>query len=355
VGGPFGRSVFARMGSYVRAPARVASPALCDTPAGLWLGVWQHSLVLPVNGGDRLERENVPVLKQASGARRSRRGGRRGAGSERDRGARRASLLVQDELALGRGKQPAGLAPFSELTLREEGWSWASAASVFVPHARRRLTPSCGRKHEGHRRRRVLGRRRASTSSSFRYGSHRLYRVPGRGCFPDALCRVVEVQRQVSVEFGPSRSRRFGKALAEAQSGAGECSEVEPGRYRVRFALGENAGTYTGLGRLLERVRHWRATDVDEEDEPVSAFHAKEMAWCASFHLTTFGDCRERFEHGCFPAALSAPYLMRSGQSAPGYGKPGTGAELRDRPRPRTTLRSASARTTTKSALSPTR
>jgi hypothetical protein len=37
----------------------------------------------------------------------------------------------------------------------------------------------------------------------------------------------------VTVEFGPSRSRRFGRALAEARSGAGECSEVEPGRHQI--------------------------------------------------------------------------------------------------------------------------
>ena len=33
----------------------------------------------------------------------------------------------------------------------------------------------------------------------------------------------------------PFRSRRFGRALAEAHRGAGECSEAEPGRYRARF------------------------------------------------------------------------------------------------------------------------
>ncbi|MBA3556380.1 MAG: hypothetical protein H0W29_16730, partial [Gemmatimonadales bacterium] len=68
----------------------------------------------------------------------------------------------------------------------------------------------------------------------------------------------------MTVEFGPSRSKRFGKALAEAQSGAGECSEVEPGRYRVRVHLGEDSAAYSSLARLLERVRHWRATEVYE-------------------------------------------------------------------------------------------
>jgi hypothetical protein len=49
---------------------------------------------------------------------------------------------------------------------------------------------------------------------------------------------VVGMERLLTVEFGPSRSRRFGRALAEAHSGPGECSEAEPGRYRARFVLG---------------------------------------------------------------------------------------------------------------------
>jgi hypothetical protein len=85
------------------------------------------------------------------------------------------------------------------------------------------------------------------------------------------------MKRLLTVEFGPSRSKRFGKALAEARSGVGECSELEPGRYRARFALSEDSAVYTGLARLLERVRHWRATDVYEDDEPVSTFHAKDI------------------------------------------------------------------------------
>jgi hypothetical protein len=83
--------------------------------------------------------------------------------------------------------------------------------------------------------------------------------------------------RLVTVEFGPSRSKRFSKALTEARSGRGECSEFEPGRYRASFLLGEDSALYTGLGRLLERVRHWRATDVYEDDEPISAFHTKDI------------------------------------------------------------------------------
>src|SRR6266704_4347462 len=115
------------------------------------------------------------------------------------------------------------------------------------------------------------------------------------------------MERLVTVEFGPSRSRRFGRALSEAHSGAGECREVEPGRYRARFVLGEDSAAYSGLARLLERVRHWRATEVCEDDEPVSAYHAKEMAWCASFQLTSFRACRFHFGHGVLPRCSVCP------------------------------------------------
>jgi len=115
------------------------------------------------------------------------------------------------------------------------------------------------------------------------------------------------MERRVTVEFGPSRSKRFGKAVAEAQRGGGECSELEPGRYRVRFVLGEDAAAYAGLARLLERVRHWRATEVYEEDELVSSYHAREMAWCASSQLTSFGACRWRFYYGIPPRCAFCP------------------------------------------------
>jgi len=49
------------------------------------------------------------------------------------------------------------------------------------------------------------------------------------------------------------------------------------GRYRTRFLLGRDAAAYTSLARLLERVRHWRATEVYEQDEPVSAYHARDI------------------------------------------------------------------------------
>ena len=85
------------------------------------------------------------------------------------------------------------------------------------------------------------------------------------------------MERLLTVEFGPSRSKRFSKALAEAQSGPGECSELEPGRYRVSFVLGEDAASYSGLARLLQRVRDWRATEVYEGDRLVSSYHARDI------------------------------------------------------------------------------
>jgi hypothetical protein len=115
------------------------------------------------------------------------------------------------------------------------------------------------------------------------------------------------MERSLTVEFGPSRSKRFGKALTLAQSGPGECTEVEPGRYRVSFLLAGEAAIYGALGRLLERVRHWRASEVYEGDELVSSYQAKEMAWCASFQLGSFGECRERFQLGVLPRCALCP------------------------------------------------
>jgi hypothetical protein len=115
--------------------------------------------------------------------------------------------------------------------------------------------------------------------------------------------------RVLTVEFGPSRSKRFGKAVAEAQSGPGECRELEPDRYRVSFVLGTDGSVYVGLARLLQRVRDWGATAVYHEQEPVSTFHAREMAWCASSQLKLFGECRFRFTYGVFPRCALCPLL----------------------------------------------
>jgi hypothetical protein len=73
---------------------------------------------------------------------------------------------------------------------------------------------------------------------------------------------------------------------------------------------------------LLERVRHWRASEVYEGDELVSTFQAKEMAWCASFQLSTFGECRERFQWGVLPRCALCPLFdseraLRAGMREP--------------------------------------
>jgi hypothetical protein len=115
------------------------------------------------------------------------------------------------------------------------------------------------------------------------------------------------VERVLTVEFGPSRSKRFAKAVAEAQSGGGECSELEPGSYRVRFVMGSGGGVYTSLARLLQRVRNWRATEVYDGDQLVSSYQAREMAWCASSQLGWFGECRFRFFYGVMPRCSLCP------------------------------------------------
>ena len=121
------------------------------------------------------------------------------------------------------------------------------------------------------------------------------------------MARVDPVERVVTVVFGPSRSKRFKNAVAEAQRGGGECSELEPGRYEARFVLGEKAAAYAGLARLLEHVRHWRATEVYEDDEKISTFHTKEMGWCADSQLRLFGDCRFHFYYGVLPRCSLCP------------------------------------------------
>jgi hypothetical protein len=117
----------------------------------------------------------------------------------------------------------------------------------------------------------------------------------------------VWVERRFTVEFGPSRSKRFGGAVVEARRGADECGERVPGRYRATFRLGEDAAAYAALASLLGRVRHWRASEVFEGDEPVSAYDAKEMGWCASSQLKLYGACRFRFSYGVLPRCAVCP------------------------------------------------
>lgn len=46
---------------------------------------------------------------------------------------------------------------------------------------------------------------------------------------------------------------------------------------------------------------------MSEGDEAVSAYHAKEMAWCASSQLKSHGACRLRFFHGILPRCSVCP------------------------------------------------
>jgi hypothetical protein len=115
------------------------------------------------------------------------------------------------------------------------------------------------------------------------------------------------VDRVLTVEFGPSRSKRFAQAVAEAERGTGECRELERGRYRVRFVLSKDAAVYTSLARLLQRVRDWRASEAYEGDQLVSSYHAREMGWCASSQLGWFGECRIRFFYGVQPRCSLCP------------------------------------------------
>src|SRR5439155_9129199 len=94
------------------------------------------------------------------------------------------------------------------------------------------------------------------------------------------------LERLLTIEFGPTGSKRFAKAVAAAQRGPGQCVELEPGRYRVSFLLGTDAAVYRNLAHLLQGVRHWRATEVYRAAEPVSSYQAREMAWCASEQLS---------------------------------------------------------------------
>jgi hypothetical protein len=115
------------------------------------------------------------------------------------------------------------------------------------------------------------------------------------------------MERTVTVEFGPSRSKRFAKAVALARERADECVEVEPGKYRASFQLGSEPGSYRGLHALIREVRYWRASVVSVDDQPVSAYYTMEMAWCAAFQLQVFAACHWRFSYGVLPRCSGCP------------------------------------------------
>jgi hypothetical protein len=104
--------------------------------------------------------------------------------------------------------------------------------------------------------------------------------------------------RTLTVVFGPSRSRFFPKAVAHARAVATEIAEPEPGRYRAAFTLGVDPGPYAHASALIERVRHWRGSEVYLGPIPVSPVVAKDMAWCAGDQLRRHGTCTYRYFMG---------------------------------------------------------
>lgn len=113
--------------------------------------------------------------------------------------------------------------------------------------------------------------------------------------------------RVVGVEFGPSRSKRFAKTVKLARESASEFTDLWEQRSRARFVLGDDPAPYKALAALVERVRGWRATEVSFEEEPASAYHVKEMAWCAASQLRYYGICRFRYVYGIMPRCSLCP------------------------------------------------
>jgi hypothetical protein len=81
----------------------------------------------------------------------------------------------------------------------------------------------------------------------------------------------------VTVEFGPSRSKRFGRALAEARSGADECTELEPGRHRARFTLSTESAAYTALAPT---PRRWPGAPPSSSSRSATANAASTTGSC---------------------------------------------------------------------------
>ena len=71
-------------------------------------------------------------------------------------------------------------------------------------------------------------------------------------------------------------------------------------------------------------------TDFYEDDEPVSVFHAKEMAWCASFQLKSFRACRFHFGYGVLPRCSVCPLFdaERAIRDIMGENPPGAVVEI---------------------------
>jgi len=95
----------------------------------------------------------------------------------------------------------------------------------------------------------------------------------------------------VEVTFGPSRSPNFERSVTYARTYASDVEEIDEGRYRARFDLGNDPALYARLGRLLALVQHWRATEIDVDGDPAPAYLASGMAFCAHGYAKAFGRC----------------------------------------------------------------
>ncbi len=96
----------------------------------------------------------------------------------------------------------------------------------------------------------------------------------------------------VDVTVGPSRSPNFPRAVAYGRRYASDAEDIGEGRYRFSFDLGnQDPELYACLGRLLTLVQHWRATEIDVDDEPAPAYLVSGMAFCAHGYAKAFGRC----------------------------------------------------------------
>jgi hypothetical protein len=120
------------------------------------------------------------------------------------------------------------------------------------------------------------------------------------------MVRPAWMERLVMVEFGPSRPKRFGKALVEARNAASAL------RWS-RVATGPGSRWAGTRRRTPASPACWSASCTGVRprsargDEPLPAYQAKEMAWCASSQLKSFGTCRFRFYYGVLPRCALCP------------------------------------------------
>ncbi len=104
-----------------------------------------------------------------------------------------------------------------------------------------------------------------------------------------------DAERNLTVFFGPSRSKFFPEAVTYARAVAKEVAEPEPERYRAAFTLGADPDAYAHASALIERVRRWQGSEVYLGPIPVSPVIAKDMGWCAGDQLRRHGTYRYRY------------------------------------------------------------